>query len=323
MDDIFDNFQVEHFVESGDPHTSKTYENTLISIALKNIRFERVKTGKTIDFDPAIDIEVLNPESIYSDDSNENSVVLNVTYGEISFLFMGDAGLETEERIMEAGRDINSDILKVGHHAGRSGSVEEFILSVSPEVSIIEVGARNDYGYPHPEILNRLQKTSKVYRTDLDGTIIITTDGSTFTVMTEKSGTTSSGNGTYSSVASTTGTPESNENKTTSPTESSVYVTDLNLQEEWIQISNIGYFPVSLEGWKIEDEGNKHTYTFPSYTLNAGLTVTVFTGKGTDSATELYWQLDDPILNYDGTVYLYDDTGKLVSKRASKLVLTE
>lgn len=70
-----------------------------------------------------------------------------------------------------------------------------------------------------------------------------------------------------------------------------------------------------MSGWKIEDEGNKHAYTFPSYTLNAGSTVTVFTGKGTDSATELYWQLDDPILNNDGDVaYLYDDSGQLASK---------
>lgn len=117
--------------------------------------------------------------------------------------------------------------------------------------------------------------------------------------------------------------PPTEESETTSSTESSVYVTDLNLQEEWIQISNIGSSPVSLDGWKIEDEGSKHTYTFPSYTLNAGSTVTVYTGKGTDSEIELYWQLDDPILNYDDTVYLYDDSGKLVSKRASRLVLTE
>jgi hypothetical protein len=136
--------------------------------------------------------------------------------------------------------------------------------------------------------------------------------------MTEKSGTTSSGNGAYSSTVSTT-----EESETTSSTESSVYVTDLNLQEEWIQISNIGSSPVSLADWKIADEGNKHTYTFPSYTLNTGSTVTVYTGKGTDSESEFYWQLDDPILNYDDTVYLYDGSGKLVSKRASKLVLTE
>lgn len=116
--------------------------------------------------------------------------------------------------------------------------------------------------------------------------------------------------------------PTTEESETTSFTESSVYVTDLNLQEEWVQISNIGSSPVSLAGWKIEDEGSKHTYTFPSYTLSAGSTVTVFTGKGTDSEIELYWQLDDPILNYDDTVYLYDDSGKLVSKRASKSLLT-
>lgn len=92
-------------------------------------------------------------------------------------------------------------------------------------------------------------------------------------------------------------------------------MTDLNLQEEWIQISNTGPSPVSLDGWKIEDEGSKHTYTFPSYTLNEVSTVTLFTGKGTNSVTELYWQLDDPILNNDGdTAYLYDDSGKLVSK---------
>ena len=91
-------------------------------------------------------------------------------------------------------------------------------------------------------------------------------------------------------------------------------MSDLNLKDEWVKISNTGSSPVSLTGWKIEDEGRKHTYTFPSYTLDSGSTVTVYTEKGTDSATELYWQLDDPIWNNDGdTAYLYDNGGKLVS----------
>jgi predicted extracellular nuclease len=103
-----------------------------------------------------------------------------------------------------------------------------------------------------------------------------------------------------------------------SSTEPTVYVSDLNLQDEWVQISNTGASPVSLNGWKIEDEGSKHTYTFQSYTLNAGTTVTVFTGKGANSATELYWQLDNPVWNNNGdTAYLYDDSGKLVSKLES------
>ncbi|WP_292388043.1 MBL fold metallo-hydrolase [Methanosarcina sp. UBA5] len=313
MNEILNNFQVEHFVDSGYPHTSKTYENMLTTIDQKNIPFQVAQAGQKIDFDPAVDIEVLNPTKTYSEDLNENSVVLKVTYGTTSFLLMGDAGLETEERIMKAGYNVDSDILKVGHHASRSGSGALFISAVSPEVSVIEVGAGNDYGHPHAEILERLQKASKVYRTDLDGTITVTTDGSTYTVKTEKTGTISSRNGTYTSTDST-----NEESETPSSAKSTVYVSDLNLQDEWVQISNTGSSPVSLNGWKIEDEGNKHAYTFQSYTLNAGTTVTVFIGKGTNSATELYWQLDDPIWNNDGdTACLYDDSGKLISKLES------
>jgi beta-lactamase superfamily II metal-dependent hydrolase len=317
MNEILNNFQVEHFVDSGYPHTSKTYENMLKTIDQKNIPFQVAQAGKKIDFDPAVDIEVLNPAKKYSEDLNENSVVFKVTYGTTSFLLMGDAGLETEERIMKAGYNVDSDILKVGHHASRSGSGASFISAVSPEVSVIEVGAGNDYGHPHAETLERLQKASKIYRTDLDGTITVTTDGSTYTVTTEKTGiiagTISSRNGAYTYTDSTT-----EESETTGSAKSTVCVSDLNLQDEWVQISNTGYSPVSLKGWEIEDEGNKHNYTFQSYTLNAGTTVTVFTGKGTNSATELYWQLDDPIWNNNGdTAYLYDDSGKLISKLES------
>ena len=119
MADILNNFQVEHFIDSGYPHSSKTYENMLTTIDKKNIPFEVAQAGQTIDLEPAVDIEVLNPSSTYSNELNENSIVLKVTYGDISFLLMGDAGLETEERIMKAGYDVNADILKVGHHASR------------------------------------------------------------------------------------------------------------------------------------------------------------------------------------------------------------
>ncbi len=311
MNDILNNFKVEHFVDSGYPHTTQTYENMLTTIDEKNIPFEVAQAGQTIDFDPAVDIQVLNPTTTYSDELNENSVVLKVIYGETSFLLMGDAGLETEEKIMKAGYDVDADILKVGHHASRSGSGATFISAVSPEISVIEVGAGNDYGHPHAEILDRLQKASKVYRTDLDGTISVTTDGSTYAVNTQKAGPVSSGSTAY---RSTTEKPEPSESITPSFTESTVYVSDLNLKDEWVKISKTGSSPVSMTAWKIEDEGRKHTYTFPSYTLDSGSSVTVSTEKGTDSATKLYWQLDDPIWNNDGdTAYLYNNDGKLVS----------
>ncbi len=312
MVDVLNNFKVEHFIDSGYPHTSKTYENMLTTIDQKNIPFEVAQTGQKINFDPAVDIEVLNPGKTYSDDLNENSVVLKVTYGDTSFLLMGDSGLETEEKIMEEGYNVDSDILKVGHHASRSGSGVSFISSVSPDICVIEVGAENDYGHPHAEVLERLQKASKVYRTDLDGTITVTTDGSTYTVTTQKTEYISSGN--TDSSSTTTEAPEPTKSMTSSSAESTVYVSDLNLKDEWVKVTNKGSSPVSMTGWKIEDEGSKHTYTFPAYTLDSGSTVTLYTEKGTDSATELYWQLDDPIWNNDGdTAYLYDNNGKLIS----------
>ena len=166
-----------------------------------------------------------------------------------------------------------------------------------------------------------MQKVSKVYRTDIDGTITITTDGSAYSISTQKTEpvqgakSTSSGSVAYSSASSTT-TPktEPTGSMTSSSTESTVYVSDLSLKDEWVKITNKGSSTVSLGGWKIEDEGSKHTYTFPSYTLDSGSTVTVYTGKGTDSATELYWQLGSPIWNNDGdTAYLYDKNVQLVS----------
>jgi len=317
MVNVLNSFQVEHFVDSGYPHTTKTYENMLTTIDQKDIPFDVAQAGQTIDFDPAIDIEVLNPGVTYSDDLNENSVVLKVTYGDTSFLLMGDAGLESEEHIMKSGYDVDADILKVGHHASRSGSGASFISAVSPDISVIEVGAGNSYGHPHAEVLDRLEKASKVYRTDLDGTVTVTTDGYAYSVTTQKAGSgeetkaTYSGSGAYSSTDSTT----NEEPETPSSTEATVSVSDLSLQDEWVKISNQGSSPVSLTGWKIEDDGSKHTYTFSSYTLDSQATVTLYTGEGTNSATKLYWQLGSPIWNNDGdTASLSDDSGKLVSK---------
>jgi beta-lactamase superfamily II metal-dependent hydrolase len=338
MDEVLNSFQVGLFIDSGFPHTSKTYENMLTNVGEKDIPFEVAEKGEEIEFDPAVDVEVLNPGSEYSDDLNENSVVLKVSYGEVSFLLMGDAGLETEESLTDAGYDLDSDILKVGHHASRSGSGETFISAVSPEISVIEVGADNDYGHPHTEVLERLQKASMVYRTDLDGSIVVTTDGSTYTVITQKTGygggvtrTEPAESGTDSSSMMTETEPEetrseeagleesepeeAEESGISSSAESMVYVSDLSLQDEWVEITNKGSSPVSLKGWKIEDEGSKHTYTFSSCTLDSQTTATLYTGEGVDTATELYWGSGSPIWNNDGdTASLYDDSGKLVAE---------
>ena len=321
---ILSEYPVGQFIDSGYAHTSQTYENMLTAIDTKNIPFHVAQRGETIDLAPGIKIQVLNPGKEQSEDLNENSVVLKILDKDVSFLLMGDAGLEAEANIMAAGYDVDADILKVGHHASTSGSGQNFISDVSPEVSIIEVGADNDYGHPHAETLQRLQSISTVYRTDYDGTITITTDGSTYTVKTKKvapikTSTTSSLTTKDTATASEkTLTSSSPDNTVVAPTQSStsdegVSITYLNLKEEYVMIKNSGSSSVDLTGWEVKDEENKHTYNFPSFQLEAGSTVTLYTGEGSDSETELYWGSGSPFWNNDGdTAFLYDSGGNLI-----------
>ena len=186
---ILNDLLVGQVLDSGQTHTSQTFENYLNLIDRKNILFNTAERGQTIDLDPAIKIEVLSPPATHfaGDDLNQNSVVLKVTYNKVSFLFMGDAGFVAENSIMAAGYDLKSDVLKVGHHGSSSASGSAFLAKVKPTSSIIEVGAGNDYGHPTSKTLSALTDTgSKIYRTDTNGNIVVTTDGQTYSVSTSK-----------------------------------------------------------------------------------------------------------------------------------------
>lgn len=103
---------------------------------------------------------------------NDNS---NVNYIEISdykFLFMGDASVTTEKEILDKYNLPNIDVLKVSHHGSKTSSGKNFIDEISPKYSIISVGKNNRYGHPNNNVLNNLEG-SKIYRTDLDGSIEI------------------------------------------------------------------------------------------------------------------------------------------------------
>ncbi len=100
---------------------------------------------------------------------------------------------------------------------------------------------------------------------------------------------------------------------TTHTPEPTLYIRDLNLKDEWVKITNSGASPVTMTGWKITDEDVKHTYIFPQFILSSGAIVTLHTGKGTDTNTELYWGSGRPIWNNDGDIAtLYDANGNLI-----------
>ena len=105
------------------------------------------------------------------DNENDNS---NVIYSELNvykFMFMGDAGIDKEKDILDKYNLSNVDVLKVGHHGSKTSSSKEFINVINPKYSIISVGKNNRYGHPNKEVLENLEN-SKIYRTDLDGSIM-------------------------------------------------------------------------------------------------------------------------------------------------------
>lgn len=194
---ILREFPVGEVLDSGQVHTTSTFEALLNLIDQKNIPYTAAERGQTINLDPRLRIEVLSPPARSLGDLNENSVVLKVTYGAVSFLFMGDAGVAAEGDILQSSHNLDSDILKVGHHGSSSASGIDFLQRVSPEVSVIEVGAGNDYGHPSQRTLSNLQLVgSKIYRTDLNGNIVVTTDGQRYTVTVQKPAAETPGTGT-------------------------------------------------------------------------------------------------------------------------------
>ncbi len=113
-----------------------------------------------------------------SDDTNDTSIILRITYGNTSFLFTGDAERAAETAVIESGYSLESTVLKVGHHGSDTSTSYRFLLEIMPKYAVISVGENNEYGHPTDEVLSRLRDADvTVYRTDIQGTIICTSDG--------------------------------------------------------------------------------------------------------------------------------------------------
>jgi beta-lactamase superfamily II metal-dependent hydrolase len=310
---VLSQFSVAHFYDPGYPDTTATYEKLLTTIDQKNIKYTTSTAGQTIDLDPAVRIDVLSPNGKNVGSTNDNMLVLRLSYGSTSFLLAGDMPDTLEKQILSTLQP--TTVLKVGHHGSSTSSSTAFLNVIKPEVAIISVGAGNSYGHPSAETLSRLQTVgAMVYRTDQSGTVTVSTDGNTYTVATDKIG-----SSTPVQVATTIATQAAVSNAVTQQQNSipassgsgSVTITSLDLKGETVKITNSGSSSVNLNGWKLTDEGAKHSYMFTGTTLPAAGSVTISSGT---ASGDLKWTSTN-VWNNDGdTAYLYDGSGKLVSQ---------
>lgn len=183
LPEIINELNIEKIYLPNATTTSKIFEKLLDTIEENDYTINIPKIGEEFK------LNNMNFKVIYTgtdeSDLNNTSIVLKLNYGTTNYLFTGDATDKTEEKILES--DIEADVLKIGHHGSSYSTIDDFLNKVNPKYAIIQVGQNNKYGHPTSKTINKLNdKKIKIYRTDEDGTIKLTSDGTNISFETIK-----------------------------------------------------------------------------------------------------------------------------------------
>ncbi len=182
--EVLQKYDVKNIWLNGDTYSTKTYTDLMNLVNTENATVHEAERGQTMQVG-TLNFHVLNPAKPLSTDTNDNSIVLSLSYGDTDFLFMGDAESEAEaQMLVQSVVSIpDSEVLKVGHHGSRSSSSLTFLSLIKPEYAIYSAGKDNSYGHPHQETISALNAVgAKIYGTDINSTIIVTSDGKSFSV---------------------------------------------------------------------------------------------------------------------------------------------
>lgn len=200
-DKVIAQYGVKELVYNGIPSTSKYFVNALKAAKANGTKQVKVKAGDVLDFGNGVSFEIVSPtQSLIDEDTaaikakkkvdvNNESVVGRLTFGNFAMLFTGDVEGPVEKTMAASyGKKLKCQVLKAGHHGSKTSSTAEFLKLVQPESVVMSLGVNNQYGHPHEALLNRLQKqgVKNIYRTDANGTITIVSDGSSYSITTEK-----------------------------------------------------------------------------------------------------------------------------------------
>jgi beta-lactamase superfamily II metal-dependent hydrolase len=182
--DVLKKYQVERILMTGAMNNAPPFEEFLKVQAEKKTPVVIVSGLETITLGPDLKLEILYPgKNDLGADLNEDSIVAKLIYKNKSFLFVGDAGDKTETELLAEKINLQADVLKVGHHGSETSSSLNFLRAVSPKFAVIECGLNNQFGFPKADTLWRLAKVgAQIFRTDLNGTVKIRTDGETIKI---------------------------------------------------------------------------------------------------------------------------------------------
>jgi competence protein ComEC len=295
--EVLKRYEVGMFVSNGREAKSEAYTVLKETLADRNVKTIVLLEGDVIRYG-INSFTVLSPDSelVASKNVNEAGLVISLATGETSVLFTGDVGFSTENVLLGKKHDLKADILKVGHHGSKNSSGENFIAAVRPTVSVIGVG-KNSYGHPAKQVLETLELAgSRIYRTDVNGTIIIPLDAQGKIAQTQ-----THSSGSLAAIASIVTGEYKNTGLTTvslrqiqeeagefnlipykkcsfaserPPKHTPVIINEIawmgspsGTTHEWVELQNISLTSVDISGWQLINENEKIRVTFPQKSL--------------------------------------------------------
>jgi len=182
--EVLNRYNVEQVLYPDLAYASEIYDEWLRLVQEKGTKCTLAQAGQQIDLGGRVVLEVLHPPRPLltgtESDIDNNGMVLRLSMDEISFLLTADTMWETELELIHNRANLNSTVLKVGHHGSATSTTPQFLAVVNPRLAVISVGADNKYGHPADEVMTRLRERigmENIYRTDKDGTIEFITDG--------------------------------------------------------------------------------------------------------------------------------------------------
>lgn len=331
--------------DPGIASSTATYDEYLDAVERHGVTLYETREGDHVPFD-GVGVTVMGPPDPYLADGarNENNLVLHLGFGETAFLLTGDAERRQEQYLVDRyGDGLDATVLKAGHHGSSTSSSDVLVDAVDPDVAVVSSAYDSEYGHPHEETLQGFaDRNIGTYWTGTHGDVAFRSDGDRVTVLTQydaptdptrlRTGSRADPSGTDPlRVRETIGggdavTPSEPTNDTARPstrtaTDGGTERTALeiaainydapgddreNPNEETVVFENAGTDPLDLSGWTVRDaHGNE--YAFPDgTTVAAGARLTLHSGSGTDTESDLYWGVG-AVWNNDGDVVVVED----------------
>lgn len=181
--EVMKNYEIGGILTNGRDCASAICQEFIRLVKQKNIKTMVADIGQKIDFGLGVKMDILLPikplkNAQTKDEDNNLSIISRLAYGADSFLFTGDAEAKEEAELVSSWPDLKAEVLKVAHHGSKNSTSESLLDKIKPKLSVISVGAKNRYGHPRQETLEKLKKIgAEILRTDLGGDIKLESEG--------------------------------------------------------------------------------------------------------------------------------------------------